>query len=218
MSLNLEIRRCALGCYQLVINGELVTHQHAHCRAGLTPHSNPAASLPDLPTLRAWQRLQRRQGSLRVEFLQCRHCTRLAVAVEDHRVTDHKCAGHWTMLEAARCVLPAMFLKRWIVIQAAQERAFRRAQALFLAEIDRRIRRFLKVFAGTSAQHVMNTLKAATPRGRRREIVRFYQDNPRQFNKTDMAHYWAYGNLNWSVPFFVKGIALEKLAAKRQVA
>ena len=38
---------------------------------------------------------------MKIEILKCGDCGRLAIAVNDERVTDHKCSGRWTVVESA---------------------------------------------------------------------------------------------------------------------
>ena len=41
-----------------------------------------------------------------VEILKCKDCGKLAVSIDETRVTGHKCSGSWTTLLTEECEVP----------------------------------------------------------------------------------------------------------------
>lgn len=39
-------------------------------------------------------------GKIRMEVLKCQHCPKLAITIDDSRITSHKCAGAWTTIHS----------------------------------------------------------------------------------------------------------------------
>lgn len=43
-----------------------------------------------------------RSPEVRLDVLKCRNCGTLAVAINDHRITGHKCSGAWDVVRTER--------------------------------------------------------------------------------------------------------------------
>jgi hypothetical protein len=146
-----------------------------------------------------------------VDLLECAHCARLGVAIDDIRVSSHKCAGAWNVRGSFKALLPVPLLQRWKKAAQAQHRIWDREARVRDATVKSRKNAFVRAFLGTPAEVIAKAIAALTPKDYRYEIKRFYADNA--LTKASLGEMWS-RSVHYTTPYEVRNITLEALAKK----
>ena len=170
------------------------------------------ASVPYHDTVVRLQRLTRLGKAVSVEVIECVHCRRLGVALDGHRITEHKCAGQWTGLSYTEALLPAELLSGWRKITDQQVQIWRRnAREASRASASAK-RKFLRATSGYSFEELVKVFQRLISKDARRDLDQWLtrKDGDELKSKAMIADHWGRQG-HWTCADFVRGVDLEAI-------
>lgn len=174
-------------------------------------HSTPAASIPDSKTVQRFQRLARAGKRPSIELIECKACGRIGVAIDDHRITSHKCAGQWTAVWQVKQSLPTTLLRPWREAADAREQRWKEEKEVRDRECAKATRQFQQLVKGYSGEEILEAFRRITPRGRSQWMLdHFVNHNPEMRTKRVLAEHWGRQG-HYTCADFVRDVPLEKL-------
>jgi hypothetical protein len=189
----------------VAIDGAPVT---AHRCTGTPVVRSSEPGSPSLQNIELWLGTAGQGKPSKIDILECAKCHRLGVAIDDIRLTDHKCAGEWIVESSRRAMLPVKTLKLLKRIADRKEKQWMREHAQIRNKIAARKQEFMVAFVHTSADHLLAALTRLVPKAERDSVRTFYADNT--LTKSGLAEMWAKGP-HKETPFAVKHVTLNAL-------
>ena len=163
---------------------------------------------PSLQNIELWLGIAGLGKPSKIDILECAKCHRLGVAIDDIRLTDHKCAGEWIVESSRRAMLPVSTLKLLKRIADRKEKKWMREHAQMRHKIATRKQEFMVAFVHTSAEHLLTALARLVPKAQRDSVHAFYAANT--LTKSGLAEIWARAP-HKETPFPVKHVTLSAL-------
>ena len=202
--IQVEIFRGARGRFGVTLDGT-----RFGSRNGTSLGMQPGGAA--LQHIKFWLKAAKGGAVSTVDLIECAHCARLGVAIDDIRVTSHKCAGAWNVRGSFQAVLPLPLLQTWKKAAQAQHRIWDREARIHEATVKSRKIAFVRAFRGTPAEVIAKAISALTLKDHRYQIKRFYADNA--LTKASLAEMWS-RSVHFTTPYEVRHISLEVLAKK----
>jgi hypothetical protein len=163
---------------------------------------------PSLQNIELWLGIAGLGKPSKIDILECAKCHRLGVAIDDIRLTDHKCAGEWIVESRRRAMLPVTTLKLLKRIADGKEKQWMHGTVQTRHKIAVRKQEFMVAFVHTSAEHLLTAMVRLVPTAERDSVHAFYKANT--LTKSGLAEIWAKGP-HKQTPFPVKHVTLNAL-------